>query len=74
MLASFNPEDLPGVPSWQIYPLSDISSYGEMWKAVRQVVDGCISPYFSTNSSTLADPNFPSDTGWKAVGMQPLYS
>jgi len=69
MLASFDPEDLRRVPQWRLFPLSDESSYGEMFKAVKQVVDGCISPYSSTNSSTHAEPDFLSDTGWKAVGM-----
>lgn len=72
-LGAFEPEDLPGIEPWQLFPKSDISSYGKIWGAVRNIDHNCISPFLGANeSSGLSESNFISQTGYDAVGMQYL--
>lgn len=68
-LSCFEPEELPGVPPWRLFPKGDVSNYGNIWTAVRNIANNCISEYATANT-TLASPSlqFVSDTGWDAVG------
>ena len=72
MLASFDPEELPGVHYSQLFPLMDIGSYREAWNAVRHVASNCISPFLTTNRTIVPElgaPNFISETGYSNFGM-----
>ena len=72
MLASFEPEDLPGVHPSRLFPLMDIGSYREAWTAVRQVSSNCISPFLTANRTLDPDLgafNFVSETGYSDFGM-----
>ena len=72
MLASFEPEELPGIHPARLFPLMDIGSYRDAWTAVKQVSSYCISPFLSTNeTSNPADSdavNFVSETGYSDFG------
>lgn len=72
MLASFDPEELPGVQPWRLYPRMDIGSYKDVWSAVRLVASNCISPILATNrilDPELSESNFVSETGYSEFGM-----
>lgn len=73
MLASFEPEDLPGIHPSQLFPLMDIGSYRDAWNAIRHVKSNCISPFYTTNRTLLiSEPgalNFVSETGYSDFGM-----
>lgn len=71
MLATFHPEELPGVPPSKLFNLMDVACYNDAWKAVRQVKDNCISRYLATNETMQESGeglNFRSQTGWSAIG------
>ena len=71
MLVAFFPEELPGVPSSRVFSLMDVASYNDVWNAVRQVMDNCISKYLAINETTTESKggvNFRSQTGWSAFG------
>lgn len=72
MLAAFHPGELPGVPAHKLYGLMDVASYSDVWNAVKQVKDNCISVYVAVNE-TMSESgegiNFRSQTGWSAIGM-----
>ena len=71
MLAAFHPEELPGVPSHRLFGLMDVASYQDVWNAVKQVKDNCISVYLAVNgtkSESGGGMNFRSQTGWSAIG------
>lgn len=75
MLATFHPEELPGVPPSRVFSLEDVASYHDAWDAVKQVKDNCISKYFATNETIEEDGegvNFRSQTGWSAIGTPHL--
>ena len=57
MVTSFHPLDLPGLDPSRLYPLSDVSSYEQIWAAVQSVFHQCLVGR---------------KTGWIAVGMQLL--
>ena len=71
MLASFFPEELPGIPGSRVFSLVDVASYKDVWNAVKRVMDNCISKYLAFNE-TMQDGggglDFRSATGWSAVG------
>ncbi len=72
MLASFDPEELPGIQPWRLFPLMDIGSYRDAWNAVRHVASNCISPFLTTNRTLMPEfgaPNFVSETGYSDFGM-----
>lgn len=71
MLAAFFPEELPGVPPSRVFSLTDLASYNDVWNAVRQVMDNCISKYLAINTTipeSKGGANFRSQTGWSACG------
>lgn len=71
MLAIFRPEELPGVPASRLFSLMDVASYSNVWNAVKQVKDQCISAYLAVNetmSESGGGMNFRSQTGWSAIG------
>lgn len=72
MLAAFYPEELPGVPGSTLFALMDVASFNDAWKAVKQVMDKCISKYLLTNETTMQEGgggmNYRSETGWSAIG------
>ena len=71
MLVAFFPEELPGVPPSSVFSLMDIASYNDVWNAVRQVMDNCISKYLGINETIPERKeglNFRSQTGWSAFG------
>ncbi len=71
MLASFHPEELPGVPPSRVFTLTDVASYSDIWAGVKRVMDNCISEYVETNKTMQASGgglNFRSQTGWSAIG------
>lgn len=71
MLATFSPEELPGVPPSQEFALMDIASYNDAWSAVKQVLDKCISKFLAANETMQKKQggmNFRSGTGWSAFG------
>lgn len=71
MLASFQAEDLPGVPSSRQFTLTDVASYADVWSAVKQVMENCISKFLATNETIQESGsglNFRSLTGWSAFG------
>ena len=68
-LSFFNPEEVPGIPPWRLFPVSDQASYAQIWAAVRNVAYNCISEYLATgDKAQLSNLKFVSDTGWDAVG------
>ena len=72
MLASFDPEELPGVHYSRLFPLMDIGSYREAWNAIRHVASNCISPFLTTNRTIVPEsgaPNFISETGYSNFGL-----
>lgn len=70
MLASFEPQDLPGVHPSRLFPLMDIGSYREAWTAVRGVSSNCISPFLTANRTIdFGASNFVSETGYSDFGM-----
>ena len=76
MLVAFFPEDLPGVEPSRVFSLMDIASYNDVWNAVKQVMNNCISKYLGINE-TIAERKegltFTSQTGWSAFGtLHPL--
>lgn len=75
MLATFHPEELPGVPPSRLFGLMDVASYSDAWREVKQVMDNCISKYLAS-SETMQEAggglNFRSGTGWSAFGMPHL--
>lgn len=71
MLATFHPEELPGVPPAKLFGLADVASYNDAWKAARRVMDNCISKYLTTNETMQGSGggmNFRSETGWSPIG------
>lgn len=72
MLATFSPEELPGVPPSQEFTLTDIALYNDAWSAVKQVLDKCISKFLAANETIMqknqGGMNFRSGTGWSAFG------
>lgn len=71
MLAAFYPNEVPSIPSSKVFPREDVASYEDVWKAVKQVMDNCISRYL-TASETRHDTGglkFRSQTGWSATGV-----
>ena len=71
MLATFNPNELPGVQPSALFSLMDIASYNDVWNAVRQVLDNCISKYLAVNETMQESgrgTNFLSRTGWSPIG------
>ena len=71
MLAAFFPEELPSVPPSRVFSLTDVASYNDVWNAVRQVMDNCISKYLAINKTiqeSKGEVNFRSQTGWSAFG------
>lgn len=71
MLAAFHPEELPGVPASRLFRLMDVASYSDVWNAVKEVKENCISVYLTANgtmSESGGGMNFRSQTGWSAVG------
>ena len=71
MLVAFFPEELPGVPPSRVFDLTDVASYNDVWDAVRQVMDNCISKYLAINETipeSKGGLNFRSQTGWSAFG------
>lgn len=69
-LSTFETEELPGVPEWRLFPKSDVSSYGKMFTAVRDIADNCLSKYLAADGSPKPGLQFVSQTGWEAVGTQ----
>ena len=71
MLAAFYPEELPGVPPSKVFPLEDVASYDDVWKAVKQVKDNCISRYLTANETRHSSGglSYRSQTGWSAIGV-----
>ena len=72
MLVTFYPEELPGIPPSRTFSLMDVASYMDVWNAVRQVMDNCISRYLATNETMQeigGNISFRSQTGWSAIGM-----
>ena len=71
MLSNFYPGELPGEDPTTIYSIRDFATYHDVWNAVKQVKDNCISRYLAINQ-TMREPggrvNFRSQTGWSAVG------
>ncbi|KAM0804324.1 hypothetical protein BDR22DRAFT_594467 [Usnea florida] len=72
MLVAFFPEELPGVPASRVFPLVDVASFSDVWEAVKQVNDNCLSRYLTANETThnSGGLKFRSQTGWSAVGSQ----
>ena len=71
MLATFHPEELPGVPPAKLFGLADVASYNDAWNAARRVMDNCISKYLTTNETMQGSGggmNFRSQTGWSPIG------
>ena len=69
-LSTFSPDEIPGIEPQNPFPESDVSSYGEIWTAVKDITNNCISPYlYSRADSVPGNLTFVSDTGWSAVGM-----
>ena len=71
MLVAFFPEDLPGVPSSRVFSLTDVASYNDVWDAVKQVMNNCISKYLTINETipeSKGGVSFRSQTGWSAFG------
>ena len=71
MLASFHPEELPGVPASSLFALTEVASYADAWRAVKRVMDNCISKYLASNETTPESGggmDFRSQTGWSAFG------
>lgn len=71
MLVAFYPEELPGIPPSTVFSLMDVASYADVWNAVREVMDNCISRYLATNETMQESGggiNFLSQTGWSAIG------
>ena len=71
MLAAFLPEDLPGVPPSRVFSLMDVASYNDVWNAVKQVMNNCISKYLAINETIpeiKGGVKFTSQTGWSAFG------
>lgn len=73
MLVAFYPEELPGIPPSTVFSLMDVASYADVWNAVREVMDNCISRYLATNETMQESGggiNFLSQTGWSAIGSE----
>ena len=71
MLSAFQPGELPGVPPSRAFSPMDVASYNDVWNAVRQVMDNCISEYLAIDKTTpkiRGAINFRSQTGWGAFG------
>lgn len=71
MLATFFPGELPGVPPSRVFGLMDVASYNDVWNAVKQVMNNCISKYLAFNETVQESNgrvNFRSQTGWSAFG------
>ena len=82
MLASFDPQDLPGVHPARLFPLMDTGSYREAWSAVRHVASNCISPFVveaAAGRRTVSEEEeegkvgFVSETGYGSFGMVILF-
>ena len=71
MLVAFFPEELPGVPPSRVFPLEDVASFSDVWKAAKQVKDNCLSRWLTANETmhNSGGLNFRSQTGWSAVGV-----
>ena len=71
MLAAFFPGELPGVPPSRVFPLEDVASFSDVWEAVKEVKDNCLSRYLTANETrqNIGGLNFISQTGWSAVGV-----
>ena len=70
-LSAFDPAEIPGIPSWRLFPKSDESSYAQIWAAVRNVAYNCLSKFLTADdnpSQLSAGLKFVSDTGWDVVG------
>ena len=71
MLVAFFPEELPGIRPSKVFSLTDVATYNDVWNAVRQVMDHCISKYLAINKTIPEGKgglNFRSQTGWHAFG------
>ena len=70
-LSSFYPYEIPEISPLRVYPTSDVATYEDVWRAVKEVANHCISPFFAagaTQSSKSPNLRFVSDTGWDVVG------
>ena len=71
MLSAFDPMDLPGSQPSRMFGRTDMASYSDVWNAVKQVMNNCISEYLAvdkTTSKSGGGANFRSQTGWSAFG------
>lgn len=69
-LSTFFPYEIPGISPLRVYPTSDVATYEDVWRAVKNIANNCISPFFAANSniSRIHNLKFVSDTGWDSVG------
>ena len=77
MLASFFPGEIPGIPPSRVFTLMDIASYIDVWNAVKDIMDNCISKYFAFNETAQDGGGrieFTGGSGWSAIGNMHLSS
>ena len=64
LLSFFDPEEVPGILLWRLFPKSDVLSYKEIWESVQKIANFCISPFLATNDTLgSCDLDFVSETG-----------
>ena len=70
-LSNFFPYELPEISPLRVYPTSDIATYEDIWQAVKNVANNCISPFFAAGAAQSLESSslqFVSDTGFGVTG------